>query len=411
MAESSDAARNPASPATGRARDRTAISLVFAVHGTVAGAYASRLPWIAAHVHAGPGVLGAAMIAPTVGALLAMPMTGHIVHRLGARSALRLLLVLWTASLAIPALMPNVGLLAAGLFFYGASAGVADVMMNGQAVRIENRAGKSIMSGLHGMWSVGGIVGGFTGALCAGAGISALPEFLVSAVILTLLGLVGTALLPADTELAGDSTEEIRPPRFALPTRSVLGIGVVGFCAVFAEGSGSNWSAVYLTDVTHASAAVGAYCVTGFAATMAVGRLTGDRIVRRFGPVLTVRAGGALAVLGALAVVAARTPWLGMAGFAALGLGIATGVPLAIAAAGRTGRDSDAAVAGVASITYTAGLLAGPSVGALGSAVSLSFAFAFVAALSCGIGLSAHTLRSRGSRPVERLLPSPAVAD
>ena len=365
------------------------------MHGTVTGTYAARLPWIADHVHATPGVLGAAMISPTVGALVAMPMTGRLVHRFGGRASMRLLLAAWTVSLAIPGLMPDVGWLSVGLFGYGAASGVADVLMNGQAVRIEQRAGKSIMAGLHGMWSVGGIVGGLFGALCAGAGISALPEFLVTAAVLTAVGLVATGLLPADAQYAGAGAaeEQIRPPRFALPTKAVLGLGVVGFCAVFAEGSGTNWSAVYLTTVTHASAAVGGYCVTGFAATMALGRLTGDAVVRRFGPVWTVRVGGVLAVLGAAAIVAARSPWLGIAGFAAMGLGIATGVPLCIAAAGRATKDADTAVAGISSITYASGLLAGPSVGALGSAVSLSFAFGFVALLASGISLAAHTLR------------------
>jgi hypothetical protein len=83
-------------------------------------------------------------------------------------------------------------------------------------------------------------------------------------------------------------------------------------------------------------------------------------------------------------------------------------VPLAIAAAGRGGRDSDAAVAGVSSITYTAGLLAGPSVGALGSAVSLSFAFGFVAVLTCGMALAAHTLRPGLPAPAGEPVAAPA---
>ncbi|HET9172074.1 MAG TPA: MFS transporter [Actinospica sp.] len=375
-------------------RDRIAISLVFAVHGTVEGTYASRLPWIADHVHATPGLLGAAMIAPTAGALLSMPFASRIVHRLGsARTALRLMLMLWTACLVIPGVMPNIGLLAAGLFVYGATSGVADVMMNAEAVRIERRVGRSIMSGLHGLWSVGGIAGALMGALCAGAGISAMPEFLITALILTAAAAFAASLLPADAELGGGAQEAIRPPRFALPTKALLGIGVVGFCAIFGEGAGTNWSAVYLTTVAHASPAIGAYCVTGFATTMAVGRLTGDAIVRRLGPVYVVRVGGVLAVIGAVAVVMARTPWLGIVGFAAMGLGIATGVPLAIAAAGRIGRDADSAVAGITTVTYSAGLLAGPSVGALGSAVSLPFAFGVVALLALGLVFSAYTLR------------------
>ncbi|HTJ68953.1 MAG TPA: MFS transporter [Actinospica sp.] len=374
-------------------RDRIAISSIFAVHGVVEGTYASRIPWIAEHLHATPGVLGAAMITPTAGALLSMPLAGRVVHRIGARTALRIMLMLWTASLAIPGVMPNIGLLAAGLFVYGATSGMADVMMNAEAVRIERRAGKSIMSGLHGLWSVGGIVGALVGALCAGAGISALPEFLITALVLTVAAFAAAGLLPADAELDSKAEDAIRPPRFALPTKAVIGIGIVGFCAIFGEGAGSNWSAVYLTTVAHASPAIGAYCVTGFATTMALGRLTGDALVHRLGPVLTVRIGGVLAVIGAVAIVMARTPWLGIVGFAAMGLGIATGVPLAIAAAGRTGRDADSAVAGITTITYSAGLLAAPSVGALGSAVSLPFAFGIVALLSVGLSVSAFTLR------------------
>ncbi|MBR7832662.1 MFS transporter [Actinospica durhamensis] len=372
-------------------RDRVLIGLVFAVHGTVTGTFASRLPWTALHVHATVGSLGLVLITPTVGALAAMPATGSVVHRLGPRGAMRVLLALWTAALALPGLMPNVGLLAVALACYGASAGAADVVMNGYAVRIEERAGKSIMSGLHGMWSVGGIVGGLFGALCAGAGISALPEFLVTSLILTVIALCATSLLPVEAAKEG----QIRPPRFALPAKAVLGIGIVGFCAVFAEGSGSDWSAVYLTGVAHASAAVGAYCVTGFAATMALGRLLGDAVVRRFGPVATVRVGGAIAAAGAVLVVLARQPAVGIAGFAALGLGIATVVPLAFAAAGRRGGDTESSVAGIATITYTSGLLAGPSIGALGTAVSLSFAFGVVAVLGCAMALGAGALRPR----------------
>ncbi len=372
-------------------RDRVLIGLVFAVHGTVTGTFASRLPWTAHHVHATAGSLGAVLVTPTLGALVAMPATGRVVHRFGTRGAMRVLLALWTAALALPGLMPNVGLLAVALACYGATAGAADVVMNGYAVRIEERAGKSIMSGLHGMWSVGGIIGALFGALCAGAGISALPEFLVTALILTAVALGTTSLLPVEAA----REDRIGPPRFALPAKAVLGIGVVGFCAVFSEGSGSDWSAVYLTGVAHASAAVGAYCVTGFAATMALGRLLGDRVVRRYGPVATVRVGGVIATAGAVVIVLARQPAVGIAGFAALGLGIATVVPLAFAAAGRRGGDTEASVAGIATITYTSGLLAGPSIGALGSAVSLSFAFGVVAVLACGMALGAGALRQR----------------
>lgn len=378
-------------PAQGVRRSRIAIGGIFAVHGAIAGSYVGRLPWFQAHIHATPGVLGATMITQTLGALAAMPTAGVIAHRLGAKNGMRVLLALWTTALVLPPFMPGAVTLALALLLFGAAAGVADVAMNAHGVRIERRAGKSIMSGLHGLWAVGMIAGSAIAGLCAQAGIGAPAEFTVTALLFTGFGLAACALLPDD----GPAGVDVRPPRYALPGKAILGIGVVGFCGVFAEGAANNWSAVYLTHVSHASAALGAYCVTGFAVTMALGRLSGDAVATRFGPVATVRAGGLLAVAGTALVALSSGTALDLVGFAMVGLGIATVVPLAIAATGRLGTDADAAVAGITTITYAAGLLAGPSVGMLGSAVSLPFAFGAVALVTTGIAVFARTLRVR----------------
>jgi predicted MFS family arabinose efflux permease len=385
------AAASPAVP-QGVRRSRAAIGSIFAVHGVIAGSYVARLPWIQAHIHASSGVLGAAMVTQTVGALAAMPRAGTIVHRLGAKNGMRVLLSLWTVSLVLPALMPDAVSLAAALLLCGATAGIADVAMNAHGVRIERRAGKSIMSGLHGLWAVGVIAGSAIGGLCAGAGIGAPAEFLVIAALFTVIGAAVCQLLPDDEPADAD----VRPPRYALPAKAIWGIGAVGFCGVFAEGASDSWSAVYLTHVAHASAAIGAFCVTGFGATMAVGRLGGDAVSTRIGSAATVRAGGLLAAAGAVLISLTHSAALDIAGFAALGLGVSTVVPLAIAATGRLGDNADSAVAGITTITYTAGLLAGPSVGVLGSAVSLPFAFGVVAVVTAGSALFSSALRPDG---------------
>ncbi len=165
--------------------------------------------------------------------------------------------------------------------------------------------------------------------------------------------------------------EEEVPPRFSLPPKSALLIGAVGFCAVFAEGASLDWSAVYLRDVLDSSAGVAAASTTGFTLTMAVARLAGDAVVNRFGAVRTVRVGGVLAALGGLLVVLASHPVMAMGGFALLGLGIAVVVPLAFAAAGRSGPNPSQAIAGVATITYTSGLIAPSAIGTLADATSL----------------------------------------
>ncbi|MFF3514027.1 MFS transporter [Streptomyces sp. NPDC002573] len=371
-------------------RARCAVAAVFAVHGAVTGSFATRVPWIQDHASLSAGQLGLALAFPALGASAAMPLAGRITHRFGARNALRGLLALWTLSLVLPSLSPNLLTLCPALFVYGASAGMADVAMNALGVEVENRLGRSIMSGLHGMWSGGALLGSAAGTLAAHLGSDARVHHALAAVVLTVLGLVACTWV-LDLQAAED---EEPPPRFALPPKSALLIGAIGFCAVFAEGASLDWSAVYLRHELATSAGLAAACTTGFTLTMAVARLAGDKVVDRFGSVRTVRASGVLAVLGGLLIVGAGHPAVAMAGFALMGLGIAVVVPLCFAAAGRSGPNPSQAIAGVATITYTSGLVAPSAIGGLAQATSLVVSFGLVTVLACGLAAFAGVLRA-----------------
>lgn len=374
-------------------RARYAVGAVFCVHGAVTGSFATRVPWIQDHTSVSAGQLGLALAFPAIGAALAMPLAGGVTHRLGSRPALRILLVGWTLALILPSLAPNLLGLCAALFVYGATSGMADVAMNALGVEVENRLDKSIMSGLHGMWSVGALIGSAVGTVAAHVGTSAQLHHLVAAGVLTVLGLV---FCQGVLNLRPSETGEEAPPRFALPPRSALLIGAVGFCAVFAEGAGLDWSAVYLRDVLSSSAGVAAAATTGFTLTMAVARIAGDAVVDRFGAVPTVRASGVVATLGGVLVVFAWNPVVAMVGFALIGLGIAVVVPLAFAAAGRKGPNPSQAIAGVATVTYTSGLVAPSLIGGIAEASSLVVSFGAVAVLAFGVALFAQVLRTNG---------------
>ncbi|MGW7208616.1 MFS transporter [Streptomyces sp. NPDC054837] len=385
-------------------RARYAVAAVFAVHGAVAGSFATRVPWIQDHASVSAGQLGLALAFPALGASVAMPLAGSISHRFGARNALRGLISLWTLALVLPALSSNLLTLCLSLFVYGATAGMADVAMNALGVEVENRLNRSIMSGLHGMWSAGALVGSAAGTLAAHLGSDARLHHALAAAVLTFLGLLACRwvldLQPAE--------EEEPPPRFALPPKSALLIGAVGFCAVFAEGASLDWSAVYLRDQLETSAGLAAACTTGFTFTMAVARFAGDRIVDRYGSVRTVRTSGVLAVLGGLLIVVANHPAVAMAGFALMGLGIAVVVPLCFAAAGRSGSNPSLAIAGVATITYTSGLIAPSAIGTIAQATSLLVSFVLVTVLASGLVAFAGVLRA-GDRDRPKVSP-PAAA-
>ncbi|MEU6367597.1 MFS transporter [Streptomyces sp. NPDC046931] len=386
-------------------RARYAVAAVFAVHGAVTGSFATRVPWIQDHASVSAGQLGLALAFPALGASVAMPLAGRVTHRFGARNALRGLIGLWTLALVLPSLAPNLLTLCPALFVYGATAGMADVAMNALGVEVENRLGRSIMSGLHGMWSAGALLGSAAGTLAAHLGADARVHHALAAAVLTTLGLAACTWV-LDLQPAED---EEPPPRFALPPKSALLIGAIGFCAVFAEGASLDWSAVYLRHQLDTSAGLAAACTTGFTLTMALARIAGDRVVDRYGPVRTVRAGGVLAVLGGLLIVSAGRPAVAMTGFALMGLGIAVVVPLCFAAAGRSGPNPSQAIAGVATITYTSGLVAPSAIGGLAQATSLVVSFGLVTVLGCGLVACAGVLRTgeRGSLGVSR--PDAAV--
>jgi MFS family permease len=411
-------------------RQRWAIATIFAVHGAVAGTFATRIPAIAEHLHLTPGALGLALVMPAVGSLSTMPLTGRLIHRVGARAATRLLIAALCLVLALPALASSLPVLCLTMVVLGAASGTSDIAMNAEGSALEQRMGTSIMSSLHGMWSIGGFVAAGIGTAAARADVGARPHLAVMALLLLAVGQLAGAWLPADAVPAGGGAVDRVPaggavsaggaaadgvavdrPRFGLPSGIVLVIGLVAFCAVFAEAAGADWAAVYMRDMLGSGHATAAATYGVFAASMAVMRLLGDRVVRRFGAARTVRSGAAGgAAGGALMVVRPGTAGT-IVGFGLLGVGIAVVVPLAFAAAGRVGSagghaGTGNAIAGVATIAYGSGLAAPGAIGGVADLTSLAWSFVLVTALVVVIVAAAGVLGTGAPDPARPPEPS-----
>ncbi|WP_181777502.1 MFS transporter [Amycolatopsis pittospori] len=387
----SNAVETVAGPTRRVRQARIAVAAVFAVHGAVTGSFATRIPWIQEHAGISAGQLGLALAFPAIGASLTMPLAARIGHRLGGRQGLRLLLAYWTLALILPSLAGNLVTLCLALFVMGTAAGTSDVLMNALGVDVEEKMGKSVMSGLHGMWTTGALVGSAAGTLAAHAALDARVHLAIASAVLTVAG----ALICRGVLDVRSAPDEHPPPRFALPPKSAVIIGAVAFCAVFAEGASLDWSAVYLRDVLGTSPGIAAASTTAFTCTMAVARLSGDALVRRFGSVNTVRAGGLFATVGGAMVVLAAHPVMALAGFGLIGLGVSVVVPLAFAAAGRSGPTPSQSIAGVATITYSSGLVAPSLIGGIADLTSLTVSFGLVTLLALGLVAGAGVLRSR----------------
>jgi MFS family permease len=351
---------------------RSAITAVFFVDGALFATWASRIPALSDHVHADPGVLGLCLLAPAAAAVVSMPQVGRLLPGRSSSLFCRVAMVGLMVAVMLPALAQTVPELAGALLVVGLTNSTLDLVMNAQGVSIERGMNKPILSSLHAAFSFGGFAGAGLGALAAGLGISPLIHFGFAVALFGVLGLVATARLPRDDHDVDAEAPKLRWTR--LPVRLVL-IGVACFFSLLAEGGASDWSAKLVRDDLAGTAALGAIAYAVFSIGMGTGRLLTDRLWARWGTGGLLRRSGALAALGFAVGLGVGTVASAIAGFAALGLGLAGVIPtLFRAGADHPGVSTGPALAAVSSLGYL-GFLAGPPIiGAIAQLTSLRLA-------------------------------------
>jgi len=369
---------------------RLAVTAVFFVCGLVTAAWVARIPAIKASLGLSTGELGLALAGMPIGLVLAMPVTGFAIARLGSRSVLIWASFAFSLMLPLLGLAPNAWWLWTTLLAFGFVSAAMDISMNAQAVEVERAYHRPIMSGFHAFFSLGGLAGALLGGWAAAADLGPLAFFLLCALGGSLLLLWAMRHLPV-------ITLEAAAPGFAFPRNAVLlGLGVIIFCTGLGEGAMADWSAVYLREVIGTSEALAAWGYAAFSLAMVVGRLSGDWLTQRIGPVWLARMGGLLAALGLAAALLARGPEPVLLGFVLVGLGYCTLFPLVFSAAGRVeGVHPGVALASVATLGYLGFLVGPPLIGWIAQLSSLRLSFGGVALLALCISALAGLLRHR----------------
>jgi MFS family permease len=380
-----------------------AAAVVFMASGILTGTLSSRWPWLAARLHLTSGVIGMLGLVTSVGALVTMPFAARFVHRYGARAATTVLTVAMGVTLVLPPYAPGLAILVVIFVVMGAATGTQDNAMNTAGVEAETLAGRTIMSGLHGMWSVGVLVGALVGSLAAQLNVDPRVQFAAMGALIAAAGLAARPWLAGEPATGPAADYEV--PRFVWPRGLILLIGLVAFAAIFVEFAASSWAALYMHWTLHTSQAIAALAAALFALAMAVGRLAGDFVVRRVGPTWSVRGCGFLATAGCLVVAVAPGTWTAIFGFVLIGAGVSVVVPLAFAAAGHSGTSPAMGVAGVATISYGGGLVAPSLMGGVADIASLRIAFGLAAVIAVMIGAGAGLL-GRTAAAVPALAPA-----
>ena len=361
--------------------------IAFFIAGFSIAAWAPLVPYAKARANLNEGTLGLLLLCLGVGSIIAMPAAGALASRYGCRRVLSGGTLLICLALPMLATVSSVPWLMAGLFLFGAGLGTVDSTVNLQAVIVERASGKTLMSGFHGLFSLGGIVGAAGVSALLGLGLSPLQAILV-VIAVTLAALLKAAphLLPYGSESSG--------PAFAIPHGVVLFIGCLCFVVFLAEGAVLDWSAVFLSAERGLDEAYAGLGYAAFALTMTAGRLTGDAIVRRLGATRVIVIGGTLATAGLLLATLLPAWETALLGYALVGAGCSNIVPVLYSAVGKQQvMPEHIAVPAITTLGY-AGILAGPAViGFIAHGSSLSTAFVLIAVLLAAVAVSGKVLK------------------
>lgn len=368
-----------------------AVLAVFFLNGFLFASWASRLPAVRDALDVTPGQIGLVLLVGAAGSVVALPLTGAVIERLGTTLTNRLAAALTAAGFVAALLAVAAGsapAVAACLFVATMGIGAWDVAMNLQGAVVEQALGRAIMPRFHGAFSLGAVAGAGVGTVaaavavpvswhviaavvaCAGAVVAVTARYLPDRAVETAHAPEGSDSAAAGRRSAFDAWRE---------PRTVL-IGLLVFSAALTEGSANDWLALAVVDGFAVSDAVGALAFGVFVAAMTAMRFAGTVLLDRFGRVRVLRVCAATGLVGLLVFGVVGSPVLALAGAALWGVGAALGFPVGMSAASDEPARAAARVSVVSTIGYVAFLAGPPLLGMLADHVGYRGALLVIAA-------------------------------
>ena len=370
---------------------KTAISLYFFFAGLIFSSWASRIPDVKDMFALNEAELGAVLFMLPLGALLALPVAGWVVHRLGSKLTSVTSILLYTVLLFLISKAHSVLNISILLFLFGVIGNFANIAMNTQGLSVQNMLKKPILSGLHAMWSLGAFLAAAITGWTMSVGYSMEMHFGMMAVAAAAVALFFSFSLIKDAP--GDHPQKV----FALPNRGLLLMGIICFCVAMSEGAMADWSSLYYRQVVHELNKVSTVGYTAFALCMALGRFFGDRLLQAIGYSAVLKLNGILVLIGMGLALVINTAEAVIIGFALVGFGVSSVIPIVYMLSAKSkSMAPSAAIAAVSSIGFTGFLFGPPLIGFIAKETGLRTALSIVAFLGLMIGLL--SIRTRTDR-------------
>ncbi len=370
-------------------RGRWAVAAMFGANGFVMGAWAPQIPLLLPRHQITEAMLGLLILVLGLGAVGAMLFAGRLIARFGAVDMLRAFALSASAALPMVVFAPSLTVLAPAMALLGALIGCMDVAMNANAVEVERRLGRAIMSSSHGFWSLGGFVGGASGAWVI-AHWGAAPQAVLVALVSAVIVLAAMPFLRGEPPERSAAQTDL--PRMGLLPRApgLWLLGLMALLSMVPEGAVLDWAALYLQKELGSDVFRSGLAFAFFAGAMAIMRFAGDGLRNRFGAVRTLRVSGLVAAAGLCGAAVAPDDLTAVVCFALAGLGVANMVPIMFSAAGNyPGMASGTAISAVTMVGYAGILVAPASIGFVAEHVGFRVTYAALSGLLVIVALLA----------------------
>ncbi|MFF9479668.1 MFS transporter [Streptomyces sp. NPDC014733] len=368
-----------------------AIAALFCCLGFQYATWTARLPQLKHDLGLNTAEVGLLLMAAGVGAAVSFPLVAALMRRLGSHRLAPLAALGLAAALLALAAAPNYPAALAVMCVDGVLVGCLNVAMNAQGAALEAAHERTAMARLHAVFSGGSLCAALLASATHALTPSVAAHFTVAAVLLlALVAFAAPRLLREDAKPEETPKAERARGVRRLPTAMVLWMCCAMVFGTITEGAMNDWSALYMTDVTHASAEIAPLGIAVVSGMMVVARLFADGWRSRFGDGRVVRVGATVAGTGLALALLSGGVLPALLGFACVGLGVAAVTPCVYVAAARQGSDALTLVAAMG----TTGLLAGPPfIGFLAGAAGLVWGMSAVAASALVVAVCATRIR------------------
>ncbi|MGB0843814.1 MAG: MFS transporter [Alphaproteobacteria bacterium] len=360
-------------------RAQIAVATLFVTNGMIFGNVLPRIPVFKDQLGLSEAELGLALLCIAFGSISMFFFAAKIIRRYTSTFVSTLSAIFFLVAIVPIALSWNLYSFAFLLLFLGWANGLMDIAMNMQVIEVEKLRNQALMSKMHGLWSVGSLLGGL---MCWGFSyfqVGLLPHFaIVSALSVAAVVMTRNWLVKTEPQLLPPTSKR----GWVMPSTYLLVLGVIGLCAAMAEAVSMEWSALFLRERLPDGSALSVMGFIAFTSMMVVGRFAGDGIIKTYPtkPLLFVCASSVIAGYGFMLTM--DTAWAAFVGYAFAGLGISIIAPLVYGIGARdTTRPPGVGLALVTAIGYGGFVMGAPLIGFIAEASSLRFALCSIVVL------------------------------